>query len=87
MVFGKEKTTGRDGRARTAVGAGKAFGVSGKPKKATSALTPGKGAPQSDSQQDAAKKKNRFLLFHLIVFPLMSRKEPLEWLHLEEMPL
>ena len=62
MVFGKKKADAARGTAKTlAPIPGKAFGVSGKQKKATGAALPGKASVSETDSQDG-KKRNRLLL-------------------------
>ena len=62
MVFGKKKADAARGTAKTlAPIPGKAFGVSGKQKKATGAALPDKASVSETDSQDG-KKKNRLLL-------------------------
>ena len=62
MVFGKKKADAARGTAKTlAPIPGKAFGVSGKQKKATGTTVPGKTSVSETDSQDG-KKKNRLLL-------------------------
>ena len=61
MVFGKKKADAARGTAKTlAPIPGKAFGVSGKQKKATGTTVPGKASVSETDSQDG-KKKNRLL--------------------------
>lgn len=62
MVFGKKKADAARGTVKTlAPIPGKAFGVSGKQKKATGAALPGKASVSETDSQDG-KKRNRLLL-------------------------